>query len=113
MSGISTHVLDTARGCPAAGIPVRLETMHTAEWQEVGTGTTDADGRVKSLLSVPLQGAPYRYRITFDLADYHAQQGVDGFFPRATVEFIVQNKNAHHHVPLLLSPFGYSTYRGS
>lgn len=113
MSGISTHVLDTARGCPAAGIPVSLEHMSTAGWQVLSTGVTDADGRIKSLITVPLQGAPDRYRITFDLSDYHAQHDVDGFFPRATVEFIVQDKNAHHHVPLLLSPFGYSTYRGS
>ena len=113
MSGISTHVLDTARGCPAEGIPVTLEYKNKAGWHEVSTGVTDSDGRIQSLIDVPLRTAPYGYRITFDIADYHARHGVKPFFPKAAIEFFVHDSTAHHHVPLLLSPFGYSTYRGS
>ena len=105
MSGITTHVLDTARGCPAAGVPVVLERAVTSGWQPVGRGTTDADGRVGDLLS----GRPEdgRYRLTFDTGAYSR------FYPEVTVTFVVEGSEDHYHVPLLLSPFGYSTYRGS
>ena len=112
MSNITTHVLDTARGVPAAQVPVQLERMHDGSWTRLGAGITDSDGRFKELLS----GGPLltgHYRITFELADYHARHGVQGFFPRASIEFQVTAAGSHHHVPLLLSPFGYSTYRGS
>jgi 5-hydroxyisourate hydrolase len=112
MSSISTHILDTARGCPAAGVPVRLERCVDDQWQLLGQGRTDDDGRNRGLLS----GRPLAaglHRITFEIASYHQGIGVDGFYPRAVVEFIVQDASVHHHVPLLLSPFGYSTYRGS
>jgi len=112
MSAITTHVLDTACGTPAAGVPVRLDRMEDGCWSAVGAGKTDDDGRFKGLLS----GGPLtegHYRIAFELADYHASLGIQGFFPRAAIEFIVTDATAHHHVPLLLSPFGYSTYRGS
>ena len=112
MSGISTHILDTARGCPAAHVPVRLERFDAEQWTLLGEGTTDDDGRHRGLLSgTPLQTG--LHRITFEIAAYNEQTGVDGFYPRAVVEFIVRDAGAHHHVPLLLSPFGYSTYRGS
>ncbi len=112
MSGISTHILDTARGCPAAGVPVQLERQDNGEWVILGAGFTDDDGRNRGLLSgQPLQAG--LHRISFEIAAYHAAVGVDGFYPRAVVEFIVREPTAHHHVPLLLSPFGYSTYRGS
>ena len=112
MSGISTHILDTARGCPAAGVPVRLERHDNDQWHLLGEGTTDDDGRNRGLLS----GRPLTaglHRITFEIAAYHTALGVDGFYPRAVVEFVVREPQSHHHVPLLLSPFGYSTYRGS
>ncbi len=112
MSAITTHVLDTARGTPADGVPVCLERMEDNRWCAVGAGETDADGRFKGLLS----GGPLlagHYRITFEVAGYHAKLGVQAFFPRAAIEFMVTDATAHHHVPLLLSPFGYSTYRGS
>lgn len=112
MSGISTHVLDTARGQPAAGIPVTLERQTETGWTLVGAGHTDDDGRVRSLTS----DRPFRagvHRITFEVARYHAALGVDSFFPRAAIEFVVRDAEAHFHVPLLLSPFAYSTYRGS
>ena len=112
MSAITTHVLDTARGVPAAGVPVHLERMQDGAWAPVGAGHTDSDGRFKGLLS----GSPLvegHYRISFELVDYHQRHGVQGFFPRAAIEFLVTDPGSHHHVPLLLSPFGYSTYRGS
>ncbi|GAA0743132.1 hydroxyisourate hydrolase [Dactylosporangium roseum] len=98
---LSTHVLDTAHGIPAAGVPIRLETAGGAA---VGAGYTDADGRLR--FDAP---GPGRYRLVFDTAAYH---GPDAFFSEVAVSFTVID-DRHHHVPLLLSPFGYSTYRGS
>ena len=108
MSGITTHVLDTSRGRPATGVPVVLERAVDSGWQPVGRGTTDADGRAGDLLTAaPSDG---RYRLTFDTGAYF---GGAGFYPEVTVTFTVQRGEQHYHVPLLLSPFGYSTYRGS
>lgn len=111
---ITTHILDTARGRPAAGVVVLLERRGSAgEWERVGRGETDADGRLRTL--VP-EGAPLAagvYRLTFDTGDYFAAQGSDGFYPEAIVVFNVSGAGEHYHVPLLLSPYGYSTYRGS
>jgi 5-hydroxyisourate hydrolase len=107
---LSTHVLDTARGSPAAGVPVLVQRRGDEGWTTVVSGRTDADGR---LSGVPT-GAAGRYRIVFDTAAYVASfSGQEAFFPEVTVMFAVADPGAHHHVPLLLSPFGYSTYRGS
>ena len=111
MSGVTTHVLDTARGRPAAGVPVALERAADSGWQLVGRGTTDDDGRVSGLLSSP--PARGRYRLTFDTGAYFSTIGESGFYPEVSVTFVVEDGEEHHHVPLLLSPFGYSTYRGS
>lgn len=113
MSGISTHVLDLARGRPAAGIVVRLERRVGEEWQPVAAGTTNADGRVPDLLAAGPGLLPGAWRLQFALAPYFAVHGVEGFFPEAQLTFEVRDAGQHHHVPLLLSPFGYSTYRGS
>ncbi|MFZ5482133.1 MAG: hydroxyisourate hydrolase [Myxococcota bacterium] len=102
---ITTHVLDVARGRPAAGVPVTLDRLD-GDWVRVGEGVTDADGRCKTLISGP--AAPGTWRLTFDTGAYDP----DGFFPEAVIVFRVRDAR-HHHVPLLLSPFGYSTYRGS
>jgi 5-hydroxyisourate hydrolase len=111
VSGITTHVLDTSRGRPAAGVPVVLERATDSGWQPVGRGTTDADGRARSLLlSEPEAG---RYRLTFDTDTYFRAVGDTGFYPEVSVTFVVGQGEEHYHVPLLLSPFGYSTYRGS
>lgn len=107
---ITTHVLDTSRGRPAAGVPVLLERWEDG-WQEVGRGTTDADGRARELLNGPLREGVWR--ITFDLAAWFGAQGIAAFYPEAAVVFHVRDAGQHYHVPLLLSPFGYSTYRGS
>ena len=102
MAGITTHVLDTAKGRPAQGIPITLEILR-AQWEVVGRGVTDADGRLRSLTEgIALERATYR--LTFK---------TDGFFPEVAVTFRVEDPAKHYHVPLLLSPFGYSTYRGS
>ena len=105
MSGITTHVLDTARGRPAAGIAVRLDVRDGGDWRELARGTTDADGRLRTLPSIDAG----TYRLTFDTGAYNP----DGFFLEVTIEFVVKDAAQHYHVPLLLSPFGYSTYRGS
>ena len=112
MSGVSTHVLDTARGRPAAGVAVILEMAADGGWRELARGTTDADGRVAALLP---GGAPAAgdYRLRFATGEYYAARGESGFYPEVVVVFTVADGAEHYHVPVLLSPFGYSTYRGS
>ena len=107
MAGITTHVLDTAKGRPAQGVAITLEILRSG-WELVGGGVTDADGRLRTLMeNVSLERAVYR--LTFTTGAY--DEG--GFFPEVTIVFRVDNPEQHYHVPLLLSPFGYSTYRGS
>jgi 5-hydroxyisourate hydrolase len=114
MSAITTHVLDTARGRPAAGVPVTLEARDGAGvWRAEGGGTTDADGRLRDLLPPGRALAEGTYRLTFDTAAYFNAQGTPGFYPSVEIVFVVRDAAQHHHVPLLLSPYGYSTYRGS
>lgn len=113
MSGLSTHVLDTAIGRPAAGIGVRLEVEEGGAWRELARAATNADGRVGHLLPPGATLAAATYRLTFDVADYLAARGAQGFYPYVAIAFTVRDAGQHHHVPLLLSPFGYSTYRGS
>jgi hydroxyisourate hydrolase len=106
---LSTHVLDTARGEPAHGVPVRLERARDGGWTPVASGTTDSDGRLRDW--VPSAAwAPGAYRLIFDAAALH---GPAAFFPEVAVAFRVTDPDRHHHIPLLLSPFGYTTYRGS
>jgi 5-hydroxyisourate hydrolase len=106
VSGITTHVLDTARGHPAEGVPVALERAAESGWELIGRGRTDADGRVRDLFcTAPEQG---RYRLTFDTGSYFEA----GFYPEVSITFSVE-RDQDYHVPLLISPFGYSTYRGS
>ena len=119
MSAITTHVLDAALGRPAAGVPVQLEqlVLHTAGpalsegVASTGTGVTDSDGRVGSLGPDHLERGDYR--LTFDTATYFQQTGQTGFYPTITVTFTVTDPARHHHVPVLLSPYAYSTYQGS
>ena len=113
MSGISTHVLDTSRGKPAPDVPVLLEYwVPGTGWKIVGRSETDADGRCRDLLrEQPLTAG--LHRITFDAGAYFKAREVETFFPEVVVVFDIRDANAHHHVPLLLSPYGYSTYRGS
>jgi 5-hydroxyisourate hydrolase len=113
MSPITTHVLDVALGRPAAGVPVRLEELGAdGAWHELARGVTNADGRVVDLLESGALGAR-TYRLTFDTASYFSASGRRSFYPEVSVSFRVDLPDEHHHVPLLLSPFGYTTYRGS
>jgi 5-hydroxyisourate hydrolase len=113
MSGITTHVLDTARGRPASGVPVLLEIQEEGGWREIGRALTDEDGRARQLLptGAPLIGGIYR--LTFAIETYFRAEEIEGFYPEVSIVFHVRDANQHYHVPLLLSPFGYSTYRGS
>ena len=113
MSGITTHVLDTSRGKPASGVQVLLEILENGAWREIGRAVTDDDGRVRRLLPEGFALIPAFYRLTFDLDPYFAAREVEGFYPEASIVFTIRDANQHYHVPLLLSPFGYSTYRGS
>lgn len=113
MSGITTHVLDTSRGRPASGVPVVLEIQAENGWRELGRAETDADGRVRQLLPAGRALTAGVYRLTFGIETYFRAQGIKGFYPEASIVFHVRDANQHHHVPLLLSPYGYSTYRGS
>ena len=109
---ISTHVLDTRNGRPAAGVSILLERQAPdveGIWAPVETGQTDTDGRLR--LSCPVD--PGVYRITFGSGSYFAERGTASFYPEITVAFEVSSPAEHYHVPLLLSPFAYSTYRGS
>ncbi|SRR5689334_14566702 len=109
---ITTHVLDLAQGGPAVGVTVICEMRQASEWTPVGRGTTDEKGRVVTLTE-GWKVAPGTYRLTFDLNQYHRGQGVTPFFPEAKITFNVRDSDEHYHVPLLISPFGYSTYRGA
>jgi 5-hydroxyisourate hydrolase len=107
MAGISTHVLDAALGRPAAGVAVTL----TAPDGTVHTGLTDADGRVGDLYTGAL--AAGTCTVVFATGAYHAATGQEAFFPEVTIAFTADPQRGHHHVPLLLSPYSYTTYRGS
>ena len=113
MSAITTHVLDTARGRPAEGVPVVLERLVDGASTILGSGATDADGRLRDLLPADAPLATGTYRLIFDTAAYFRAQVVDAFYPQVVIDFQVRDGAQHYHVPLLLSPFGYSTYRGS
>ncbi|MFP5071719.1 hydroxyisourate hydrolase [Pseudonocardia nantongensis] len=112
MSSFSTHVLDAALGRPAAGIPVALSRSVGAGWTEIASGTTDDDGRWRAPESAALI-AGSDHRITFDTAAYLQSSGRAPFYPEVVVTFRPATTERHHHVPLLLSPFSYSTYLGS
>jgi 5-hydroxyisourate hydrolase len=114
MSGISTHVLDTTRGKPAAGVPVRLEReKSTDRWNLVGEGHTDQNGRCGQLLKAGEKLSAGNYRLSFDAKSYFAAQKIEGLYPLVQIHFAVKAGEEHYHVPLLLSPNGYTTYRGS
>lgn len=110
-SKITTHVLDASLGQPASAVPVLLQTKHGSEWVDVATAETDADGRVLSLGPVSLPVGCYR--IIFDTAHYFALHNHRAFYPEVSLTFSLNDPEEHYHVPLLLSPFAYSTYRGS
>ena len=112
MNTLSTHVLDTSLGRPASGVRVRLERVGVADQTTVGAGTTDANGRLADLVG-PNSLTAATYRLRFDVAEYFARTGRPAMFPEVAVTFIVAPGDEHYHIPVLLSPFGYTTYRGS
>jgi 5-hydroxyisourate hydrolase len=112
-SPITTHVLDLARGKPAQGILVNLEHEEKGTWREIGKGRTDADGRIEDLLARGSQAPSGGYRLSFGTGEYFRAQGGATFYPSVVISFQVTAPGEHYHVPLLVSPYGYSTYRGS
>lgn len=114
--GLSTHILDTALGRPAAGVAVKLSQFRQnasgGAWHEIGTGRTDADGRCKTLLgNAPLQAADYK--LSFEIAVYFRDQRLTSLYPHVDIIFTVADPSQHHHIPLLITANGYTTYRGS
>ena len=109
MSTISTHVLDTSLGKPAAGVHVTLRRDDSL----IGSGVTDDDGRVRDLLEKGSSLGEGDYTLSFSVADYFASSKRAAFYGDIQINFRIASESAHYHVPLLLSPFGYSTYRGS
>jgi 5-hydroxyisourate hydrolase len=113
MSAITTHILDLASGRPASGVSVKLESENGGTWKELGKSSTDSDGRVRDLLPSGEAIRPGAYRLTFETGAYWRAQGIESFYPFVSVTFVVSEGRSHYHVPLLVSPWGYSTYRGS
>lgn len=117
MATLSTHVLDAVSGTPARGVRVTVEALTPPQTgagpdpQTIGSGATNDDGRIPDLAPEGL--APGTYRIVFATGDWFAAQGTQGFYPEVAITFSVDGERSHCHVPLLLSPFAYSTYRGS
>jgi 5-hydroxyisourate hydrolase len=110
---LSTHVLDTSRGRPAAGMPVRLD-RHDGTWRPLAEAVTDDDGRLDGLLPGDSDDSVAgTYRLRFGTGPYFAAAGTETFYPEVSVVFVITDPGEHHHVPLLISPYGYSTYRGS
>jgi 5-hydroxyisourate hydrolase len=114
MSPITTHVLDTTIGKPAPGIRVVVETGHAADqWTELARAVTDGDGRIAEFAPPLMALLPGVYRVRFFTGAYFAAMEVTGFYPEVDVIVQIDEPDQHYHIPLLLSPFGYSTYRGS
>ena len=113
MSAITTHVLDISRGCPGSGIEVALQIRSDGEWKQIGNGVTDANGRCNTLMAVDGQIQAGTYRLLFGVGAYYRARQTETFYAEIPIIFEVLHPEAHYHVPLLISPFGYSTYRGS
>jgi 5-hydroxyisourate hydrolase len=112
-SPITTHVLDTRTGLPAVGMSIELESMVHDQWRSLGRGVTDSNGRITNLLPSDFSLSAGKYRMSFETGAYFQLQAVPYFYPSVSIEFEVHAPSEHYHVPLLISPFGYSTYRGS
>lgn len=113
MSQITTHILDTTRGKPAANVPITLFIQSGEDWQEMSTGLTNDDGRIGDLLSTSTVLAAGVYRMHFDTKSYFKANNEQGFYPFVDIVFEIDDSGSHYHIPLLLTAYGYSTYRGS
>jgi 5-hydroxyisourate hydrolase len=111
--GISTHILDTALGRPAAGVPVGLARITNSAWSFINDAVTDPDGRCKDLLPATESLQPGTYRIHFETATYYKRNNLEGLYPYVEIVFTVSEGQQHYHIPLLLTANGYTTYRGS
>jgi 5-hydroxyisourate hydrolase len=113
-SPITTHVLDLSQGKPAAKLAVSLHFRESAgDWKQLARGITSPDGRVEDLLEPGKKMQPGTYRLSFETEAYFKSSGTAGFYPSVSIDFHLADPSQHYHVPLLLSPYGYSTYRGS
>ena len=112
-SPITTHILNTSHGRPAPGVNVTLEFQNKGQFKKIGEGHTDEDGRVKTLLSPEHKLETGTYRLRFETGTYFSRFGIATFYPYVEISFTVSAPSEHYHVPLLLNPYGYSTYRGS
>jgi len=112
MSQITTHILDTSRGQPAEGVKIELQAPNGNNWKTIGSGHTNSDGRISDLLPKATLLSPGPYRMYFHVGEYYQKQALSTFYPEISIVFEVFDES-HYHVPLLLNPFGYSTYRGS
>jgi hydroxyisourate hydrolase len=112
MSQITTHILDTTLGKPAKNVSIVLQQKTVDNYENMATGITNTDGRIANLLAADVILKPGIYRLVFDTASYFKMQQVEAFYPSVSIDFEIKD-NSHYHVPLLLNPFGYSTYRGS
>jgi 5-hydroxyisourate hydrolase len=113
MSQITTHVLDTTRGLPAQGVPITLYAQTNDGWQQLASGVTNADGRIAGLLADEVVLAAGVYRMHFATTPYFEVNKETGFYPYVDIVFELDGSNSHYHIPLLLTAYGYSTYRGS
>ena len=109
---ITTHILDTERGKPASGVAITLLKYDQEQWHTISSGVTNSDGRVEEWVQ-PFVFAGGIYQLQFATAEYFTRIGVSSFYPQVSISFTVQNLEQHYHVPLLLSAYGYTTYRGS
>ncbi len=112
MSQLTTHILDTSKGKPAAGVSVNLFQQENNSWNEIASGVTNADGRVSDLIKKDVMLTAGIYKLTFETKTYFERQNIQTLYPFVVIVFTITD-NEHYHVPLLLNPFGYSTYRGS
>jgi 5-hydroxyisourate hydrolase len=110
---ISSHVLDISIGRPAAAVAVRLRRHQDDAWVEVFRGATNDDGRVPSLLPDGVTAGAGTYQLTFDVGAYFTARGLESFYSLVAIDFVIRDAASHYHVPLLVSPYDYSTYRGS
>jgi 5-hydroxyisourate hydrolase len=112
MSQLTTHILDTTKGKPAQGVSIVLFRLEKDIWKQLITGITNADGRIPNLLNKEVILEPGIYKLKFETKEYFEKQDIQTFYPFVVIVFTITG-NEHYHVPLLLNPFGYSTYRGS
>lgn len=110
---LSVHVLNTSTGLPSQGVKVSLERRVGSEWRLLSRAMTDSDGRIRGLYPAAQALQQGHYRVTFETGAWFAQRGEQSFFPEVSVVFVLNEGVKHTHIPLLISPFGYSTYRGN